>query len=60
MSAYEVTREIINEIEKERYEFILVNYANPDLVGHSGNLQATIKACEVVDECVGKVIKLKD
>jgi len=57
MSAYEVTDRLLSEIETERFEFILVNYANPDLVGHSGNLQATIKACEVVDECVGKVVK---
>lgn len=56
MSAYELTDKLIEEIKKEKYEFILVNYPNPDLVGHSGNLEATIKACEVVDECVGKVV----
>ncbi len=58
MSAYELTDKLLNEINKEKYEFILVNYPNPDLVGHSGNLEATIKACEVVDECVGKVVSL--
>lgn len=55
MSAYEVTEKLLPEIGK--YDFIAVNYANPDLVGHSGVLKAVIKACEVVDECVGKVIK---
>lgn len=58
MSAHELTSKLLNEIETEKYEFILVNYPNPDLVGHSGNLQATIKACEVVDECVGKVVSI--
>lgn len=56
MSAYELTGKLLEEIKKEKYEFILVNYPNPDLVGHSGNLEATIKACEVVDECVGNTI----
>lgn len=55
MSAYEVTQKLIPEIGK--YDFILVNYANPDLVGHSGVFKAAVKACEVVDECVGKVVK---
>ncbi len=55
MSAYEVTERLLAEMSK--YEFILVNYANPDLVGHSGVFQAVVKACEVVDECCGKVIK---
>lgn len=58
MSAYELTDKLLEKIEKEKYEFILVNYANPDLVGHSANVEATIKACEVVDECVGKVVSL--
>lgn len=55
MSAYEVTEKLLPEIGK--YEFIAVNYANPDLVGHSGSLEATIKAVEVVDECVGRVVE---
>ncbi len=58
MSAYELTDKLLGEIENEKYGFILVNYPNPDLVGHSGNIEATIKACEVVDECVGKVVSL--
>ena len=42
------------------YDFILVNFANPDMVGHTGNLDAAIKACEVVDECLGKLIEKAD
>jgi 2,3-bisphosphoglycerate-independent phosphoglycerate mutase len=56
MSAYKITKKVIHELEKEFYDFILVNFANGDLVGHSANLDAGIKACEVVDECVGRVI----
>jgi 2,3-bisphosphoglycerate-independent phosphoglycerate mutase len=55
MSAYGVTEKLLARIGK--YDFILVNYANPDLVGHSGVFKAVVKACEVVDECTGKIIK---
>jgi 2,3-bisphosphoglycerate-independent phosphoglycerate mutase len=55
MSAYEVTDKLLSNIGE--YDFILVNYANPDLVGHSGVFDAVVKACEVVDECTDKVIK---
>jgi 2,3-bisphosphoglycerate-independent phosphoglycerate mutase len=53
MSAYEVMEKVLENISK--YDFILVNFANPDLVGHSGIFEAAVKACEVVDECVGKI-----
>jgi 2,3-bisphosphoglycerate-independent phosphoglycerate mutase len=56
MSAYEVTDRVIEEIEKDKYDFILINYANPDMVGHTGIMEAAVKACEVVDECISKVI----
>ncbi|MCX6649744.1 MAG: 2,3-bisphosphoglycerate-independent phosphoglycerate mutase [Candidatus Bathyarchaeota archaeon] len=56
MSAPEITGKLLLEIMKGAYDFILVNYANGDLVGHSANMQAGIKACEVVDACVGKVV----
>ena len=56
MSAYEITGKLQPEIVKGVYDFILVNYANGDLVGHSANMPAGIKACEVVDECVGRVV----
>jgi len=55
MSAYEITDELLKRMGK--YDFILVNYANADLVGHSGVFKAVVRAVEVVDECVGKVVK---
>lgn len=56
MSAYEVTEALLSELEQDKHEAIILNFANPDMVGHSGNLEATIKAVETVDECLGKVI----
>lgn len=56
MNAYDVTDRIIQEIEKEYYDFIVLNYANCDMVGHTGNFNAAIRAVEIVDECVGKVV----
>ena len=57
MSSYEITERLVAEIQKKFYDFIIVNYANGDLVGHSANLEAGIKAAEVVDDCVGKVVQ---
>jgi len=57
MSADEITARILPEIRRGVYGFILVNYANGDLVGHSAALEAGIKACEVVDRCVGEVVE---
>ena len=57
MSAPEITGKLVPQIEKGIYDFILVNYANGDLVGHSASMQAGIRACEVVDGCVGEVVK---
>ncbi|MDD5295190.1 MAG: 2,3-bisphosphoglycerate-independent phosphoglycerate mutase, partial [Patescibacteria group bacterium] len=57
MSAYDLTKVIIEKIKNDNYDFILINYANPDMIAHTGNLKAGIKACEVVDECAGKVVK---
>jgi len=54
MSAYSVTEKVMPEIGK--HDFIVANFANPDLVGHSGVFDAVVKACEVVDECVGKIV----
>ena len=56
MSAFEVTEKVVQEIESKKYDFILLNYANPDMVGHTGVLEAAIKAIEAVDTCVGKVV----
>ncbi|MFH1233948.1 MAG: 2,3-bisphosphoglycerate-independent phosphoglycerate mutase [Patescibacteria group bacterium] len=57
MSANEVTDKIIKEIDNDKYDFILVNFANADMVGHTGNLKATVRAIEFVDKCVGRVVK---
>jgi len=56
MSAYQVTEELEKRIRSGEYGFILVNYANPDMVGHTGVLSAGIKAVEVIDECLGRVL----
>ena len=56
MSAYEVTEKVVEAINSKKYNCIILNYANPDMVGHTGNLSAAIKAIETIDECVGKVV----
>ncbi|HMI77197.1 MAG TPA: 2,3-bisphosphoglycerate-independent phosphoglycerate mutase [Ferruginibacter sp.] len=56
MSAYEVTEAIVPEIKNKTADFICLNYANADMVGHTGIWNAVIKAVETVDECVGKVV----
>jgi len=58
MSAYEVTDALINAINEDKYDAIILNFANPDMVGHSGMLEPTIKAIEAVDECLGKIVDL--
>lgn len=58
MSAYEVTDALLKEIEADKHDAILLNFANPDMVGHSGMLEPTIKAIETVDECLGKIVDL--
>lgn len=50
MSAGQVTEKVIEKIRENKYDFVLINYANPDMVGHTGNEEATIKACESVDK----------
>ncbi len=55
MSAPEVCENVLEAIENKDYGFILVNFANPDMVGHTGVIEAATKACKVVDECVGKI-----
>ena len=57
MSALAVTEKVIKAIDSDKYDFILINFANADMVGHTGNLQAAIKAVEVVDSCLGKITK---
>lgn len=55
MSAYKVCEKVLEAVENPEYGFVLVNFANPDMVGHTGVLEAATKACAVVDECVGKI-----
>lgn len=55
MSAAEVCEKVLEAEDNDEYGFILVNFANPDMVGHTGVLEAAEKACSVVDDCVGKV-----
>ncbi len=56
MSAYQVTEKLVENILKNEQDLIIINYANPDMVGHTGVMSAAIKAIETIDECVGKVI----
>lgn len=56
MSAYEVTDKVMNELEKNAHDAIVLNYANCDMVGHTGVISAAVKAVEVTDACVGKVV----
>nr|QCI08327.1 Phosphoglycerate mutase [Ptilothamnion sphaericum] len=55
MSAKQITERILNAIDTNIYQLIVVNYANPDMIGHTGNLNATIEAINIVDECIQQV-----
>ena len=55
MSVYEVTEKLVKAIEDERFDLIICNYANGDMVGHTGIMEAALKAVAAVDECLGKV-----
>lgn len=56
MSAYEVCSKLVEAIQSGKYDIIIINFANPDMVGHTGVEAAAIKAVEAVDECVGKAV----
>ena len=56
MSAHGITDEVLGAIESEQYELIVVNFANGDMVGHTGVLKAAVSAVETVDQCVGKIV----
>lgn len=56
MSAVAVTDEVVRRIESEQYQLIILNYANPDMVGHTGVLSAAIEAVETVDSCLARVV----
>ena len=57
MSAYDVTNVVLERLDSDKYDAIVVNFANPDMVGHTGDLSAAMKAAETVDACVGKVLE---
>jgi 2,3-bisphosphoglycerate-independent phosphoglycerate mutase len=57
MSAKEITEKVLQNIERNKYDFILLNFANADMVGHTGNEQAAIKAVETIDGCLEQIIK---
>ena len=56
MSAYEVADEVLRRLEMKKYQLVVLNFANGDMVGHTGNMAAAIRACEAVDTCVGRVV----
>ncbi|QLK50593.1 2,3-bisphosphoglycerate-independent phosphoglycerate mutase [Ehrlichia ruminantium] len=57
MSAYEITDTLIKKINLQKYSLIIINYANADMVGHTGNIEATKKAITTLDQCLGKILK---
>ncbi len=60
MSVFEVTKELKMRWLSNKYHFVVCNFANLDMVGHTGNFEAAVRACEAVDACVGEVMKFVD
>lgn len=58
MSALEVKEEVLKSLEMDKYDLIILNFANPDMVGHTGDVEATVKAIETVDTCLGEIVDL--
>ena len=58
MSAYEVTDKVVEAINSDKYDVIILNYAHCDMVGHTGVMEAAVKAVEAVDTCVGRMVDL--
>jgi 2,3-bisphosphoglycerate-independent phosphoglycerate mutase len=58
MSAYDIRDAIIKELQKKEVDFVCLNFANPDMVGHTGVFEAAVKACETVDQCTGDVVRV--
>ena len=56
MSARQVTEALVKKLREDDIGLVIANYANADMVGHTGNFEASVKACEVIDECLGKVV----
>ena len=57
MSVYEVCEKVVGAVTSGKYDVVITNFANPDMVGHTGVPEAAVKAIEAVDECVGKVVE---
>ncbi len=57
MSASEITEKVTQSIESKKYDFIIVNYANVDMIGHTGNFEATTKAIEIIDDKIGQIME---
>ncbi len=57
MSSEKVCEKLISAIESDSYDLLIINFANPDMVGHTGNLNATVKACEAIDRMLGRITK---
>ncbi len=57
MSAYEVCDKLVHAVKGKKYDVIIINFANPDMVGHTGVEDAAVKAVETVDECIGKTVE---
>lgn len=56
MSAPQVTEALLQELEQDKFDVVILNFANPDMVGHTGVIEAAVKAMETVDACVGKIV----
>ena len=56
MSAYGITEAVLEKVAADQHDLFIINFANGDMVGHTGNMEAAIRAVEVVDECVGKIV----
>jgi len=56
MSAREVTEALVKQLREQDIGLVIANYANADMVGHTGNFEAAVRACEVIDECIGRVV----
>jgi len=56
MEAYRLTESLLEKLEEDKYDFIMVNYANGDMVGHTGIFDAGVKAVEILDECLAQIV----
>ncbi len=57
MAAYDVTNKLVDSIKTHKFDFTCVNYANADMVGHTGNIDASIKACSIIDQCLSQLVQ---